>query len=483
MYPSGHFHFLINLVVINMNDLDRDCLLTIAVLWNCSAVVMTAAALASVAASVKLNRPRRRKRFAIHPINQRRLTHGHYNNVFMELKEDKFYKYTRMSLHQFNILHDLLESEIKKSTKYRPPIPIVMTAAALASVAASVKLNRPRRRKRFAIHPINQRRLTHGHYNNVFMELKEDKFYKYTRMSLHQFNILHDLLESEIKKSTKYRPPIPIAEYKSIAEEFHSRWNLPHCLGVVDGKHIRMKGPEHSNSLYYNYKGYFSVVLMAICDANYNFTLVEVGHVGSVCDSTIFRQCEFGQRIMNKTLDVPQDQPLPGQVSVLNYDNFPFFFIGDEAFPLKTNIMRSFPKGQLNKDNANYVANNIFNYRLCRARRVVENAFGILVAKWRIFHTLIEVKPEHGVLLVQACSGQYVRERITGDVYNTDDVTPGTWRQNVEGNQMQPLEFMSSRNYTHDAKTVRDDLAIYFCNEGSVPWQLNSIQRSYNKQT
>ena len=52
--------------------------------------------------------------------------------------------------------------------------------------------------------------------------------------------------------------------------------DMPNCIGALDGKHIRMRKPADSGSLWHNYKGFFSMVLMAICDASYCFTLIEL---------------------------------------------------------------------------------------------------------------------------------------------------------------------------------------------------------------
>jgi len=62
----------------------------------------------------------------------------------------------------------------------------------------------------------------------------------------------------------------------------------------------------------------------------------------------------------------------------------PFVILGDEAYPLKTHLMKPFAR----KDLA--CAERVFNYRLSRARRCVECAFGILTAKWRLLKKVIE---------------------------------------------------------------------------------------------
>lgn len=58
-------------------------------------------------------------------------------------------------------------------------------------------------------------------------------------------------------------------EFKSIAQDFEQKGKFPHCCGCIDGKHIRLNKPRRSGSMYFNYKHFFSIVLMAVCDSNY----------------------------------------------------------------------------------------------------------------------------------------------------------------------------------------------------------------------
>ena len=70
-------------------------------------------------------------------------------------------------------------------------------------------------------------------------------------------------------------------DWKSISERFEDVWNFPHVVGAVDGKHIRIECRKLSGSFYHNYKDFFSIVLLAVCDADYCFTLFDCGGYGS----------------------------------------------------------------------------------------------------------------------------------------------------------------------------------------------------------
>ena len=83
------------------------------------------------------------------------------------------------------------------------------------------------------------------------------------------------------------RPPTNKADWLNISSCFEETWNLPHVLGAIDGKHIRVQCPKNTGSLYHNYKGFFSMVLLAICDARYCFTIYDVGHYGSNNESGV----------------------------------------------------------------------------------------------------------------------------------------------------------------------------------------------------
>lgn len=82
--------------------------------------------------------------------------------------------------------------------------------------------------------------------------------------------------------------PVPTEnQLKQIGENFWNRWNCPNCFGAIDGKHIRIRAPQNSGSMFFNYKDYYSTVLLAIVDANYKFIAVDVGSYGKEGDSGI----------------------------------------------------------------------------------------------------------------------------------------------------------------------------------------------------
>lgn len=128
--------------------------------------------------------------------------------------------------------------------------------------------------------------------------------------------------------------------------------------------------------MYYNYKNSHSLVLLAVCDANYVFRFVDIGAYGRRSDGGIFKDSIMGTKLENKQMRIPEAAPISDERET----PLPYCIVDDEAFPLKTYLLRPYPgKQKLTPQK------RIFNYRLSRARRVIENTFGILVNKWRIF--------------------------------------------------------------------------------------------------
>ncbi|XP_021356581.1 uncharacterized protein LOC110452404 [Mizuhopecten yessoensis] len=82
-------------------------------------------------------------------------------------------------------------------------------------------------------------------------------------------------------------------EWKEVANRFYQRWNFPHVLGALDGKHVSIRCPPDSGSLYYNYKGFFSIGLLALVDSDYKFVWADLGGLGSASDAQIYNSSEL----------------------------------------------------------------------------------------------------------------------------------------------------------------------------------------------
>lgn len=144
--------------------------------------------------------------------------------------------------------------------------------------------------------------------------------------------------------------PMTLQEWGEIRKRFFQRWNFPRCCGAIDGKHVVVKRPPCSGSQFYNYKQTYSVILFAMVDADYCFTYIDVGGNGRASDSAIFRDSTLNICMENDSLGMPENS----------------IIVGDDAFPLRINLMKPYSKRGLTDDE------KIFNYRLSRARRVVE---------------------------------------------------------------------------------------------------------------
>ncbi|GFO33889.1 protein alp1-like [Plakobranchus ocellatus] len=130
---------------------------------------------------------------------------------------------------------------------------------------------------------------------------------------------------------------------------------------------------------------------MATCDARFKFVVIDAGEFDSSSDGGIFQDSNFFQLLRSNRLQLPD----PKKISNTNIE-MPYVFYGDEAFPLLEDLMQPFPQKDLADDK------RIFNYRLSRARKQIECAFGILSSIWRILRKPIEVHADFATDMVKA---------------------------------------------------------------------------------
>lgn len=269
--------------------------------------------------------------------------------------------------------------------------------------------------------------------------------------------------------------PSSQGEWLDLAADFDQKWNYPHCCGSIDGKHITLQAPKHSGSDYFNYKGYFSIVLMAIVNANYCFTYVSIGCQGRISDGGVFGSTEFKRLLETSHLHLPAATPLPGRTLPT-----PYVFVCDDAFQLLPNMMKPYPGAQ-----AKGSPQRIYNGRHSRARRTVENVFGIMSAVFRVLRKplLLEPLTAENVVLTCCLLHNFLRKSQSASSYtppgtfddedtSSGEVTPGHWRIVGEPTDTFLRLRRIPRKPSDVGRMVRNEISAFFqSEEGSVPWQ------------
>ena len=198
-------------------------------------------------------------------------------------------------------------------------------------------------------------------------------------------SVVNNMLEDYIK--------IPVGEeLDKVIAEFKHKWGFPQCVGAIDGSHIPVKAPVEFHADYYNRKGWYSIIPQGVVDSSYRFIDINVGWPGKVHDARVFSNSSIFKKGQNGTL-FPKEQ-------FADIDGFkvPLFITADAAYPLLPWVMKPFPEnGTLGSDKLH------FNYRISRARMVVENAFGRLKGRWRCLLKQNEVNIEKMNSIVVTC--------------------------------------------------------------------------------
>lgn len=255
-------------------------------------------------------------------------------------------------------------------------------------------------------------------------------------------------------------------EWIHIANGFERTWNFPHCIGAIDGKHVQIIPPSGSGSYFYNYKHTHSLVLLGIADSKYKFTMFDFGCNGRISDGGVLRNTIFKRKLDDKTLRIPNECRLNNSAKVL-----PYVFVGDDAFPLRGDLMKPYRQSSLDNDEK-----RIFNYRLSRARRIIENVFGILVSRFQIFKSPINLSLENIEIVVKACVALHnylitIKDLRNENLLEDDDSTA----EDEIADGLLPLEPLITENMTEYSKKVRESFVNYFMNEGRVAWQNNVL--------
>uniref|UniRef100_A0A182F8H5 DDE Tnp4 domain-containing protein n=1 Tax=Anopheles albimanus TaxID=7167 RepID=A0A182F8H5_ANOAL len=364
-----------------------------------------------------------KKRLWVHPINKKRVQRGEYHRLCRELEcyEDRFFIYFRMSRNSFEDLFNLLNSSItRQTTNLRTPIEprerlaiclrYIATGDSFQTIAFSFRLGR----------------------STVSAIVKE--------VCEAIWNILQPIVLPQPTRQT----------WMQSADGYNRLWGFPNCVGSIDGKHVKIKCPANSGSDYHCYKGFFSVVLLAVVDPNYKFIIVDIGAYGRESDSTIFRESNFYAQYI-ATNQLPPPKMLPG-----TYNSVPHVLVGDEGFALQPQLMRPYPRATIVTDSRK----KLYNAQLSRARRVVENVFGILTMKWRVFLRPIECKPSTADKIIKAacCLHNYIAEKHSPS-------PPPTEQENRNETETQTglitISHTNNRS-TQEALEIRETFADYF---------------------
>ena len=185
-------------------------------------------------------------------------------------------------------------------------------------------------------------------------------------------------------------------------------------------------------------------------------------HVINCCCRGLLRQA-----MDSGTLNLPPHQPLPRAPGL---GPMPYVFVADEGLPLRPDMMRPYSRFSLGKE----VDKRVYNYRHSRCRRVVENAFGILVARFRIYERRLNLLPENAEKAVKATVvlHNFIADTRVGQfhTHNTATELPAT------GAALRPMASVAPARRTNIAMDSRDNFCKYFNSDaGALQGQLGRI--------
>lgn len=197
---------------------------------------------------------------------------------------------------------------------------------------------------------------------------------------------------------------------------FENLCKLPQVVGAIDGCLIPIKRPIGPwGSSYYCYKGFYAILLLAIVDSEGYFRYTSSGLPGCVGDAAAWADCGMKRVIERGEFFNPDSVMEIGDLKVSP------FLVGDSAFPLTHYMMKCY-----NGAPAEGTPNYRFNYSLIRTRRVVENAFGRLKARFRVLRLARISDKDFVPKIINVCCALHNIAQRSKDPFE------GMWRRDDE---------------------------------------------------
>ena len=206
--------------------------------------------------------------------------HGDYHQLLQELnREDPngFKNFLRIKPELFQEMVERLKPILqKKETKMLDPLPVGLKVAVTLRFLAT---------------------------GNTYTSLQYS--FRVSKSAISRFvpKVCQAIID--VYKNETFVCPTTPEESNKVARDFRNKWNYHNCGGAIDGKHVAIRRPKNAGSMFFNYKKFHSIILMAVADANYKFLYVDVGTEGSAGDGGTWNKCSLREALENKRVGFP----------------------------------------------------------------------------------------------------------------------------------------------------------------------------------
>jgi hypothetical protein len=240
------------------------------------------------------------------------------------------------------------------------------------------------------------------------------------------------------------RFPESAAEIEAVMKGFEDLCGLPFCAGAVDGTFVQMCKPVLWGDVYWCYKKYTAIIVMACVDAAGVFTYIDVGQPGSAGDAATWNECSMLHRIQRGEWLHLGPQYDSHMMLYRGGNVWKPYIVADSAFGISTRVMKCYEGVALNDEQQS------FNYALIRTRRVVECAFGRLKGRFRLLMDNCRLQnPRFASDVVLVCCGLHnILERARDP-------------REVQEAAFVPSDIRVNRRVGDGALQHRDELARY----------------------